>query len=549
MKRKILTAIVAIISATVFTFGLSACGEHKHEYGELKIVKSATCTSEGEGIRICSICGDEISEIIDPLGHDLQTIKGKEPTCIAEGHAEYEACLRPGCGYNTKQTIPETGVHVYGEDNLCIYCQREKTVPKFEIAVDEEGNSYAIFMGVDGWDEPEFVIPSEYNGVPVTVIGSKALKDKPITSITIPDTVKIIETFAFEGTLITEIVIPDSVTEIGDEAFGSCKELTTVILSDNLQKLGGAFNHCEKIKYNKNEEGSGNFLGSKNNPLLVLMNADRDVESFEIDESTKIIFDGAFMGCTKLKEIEIPDTVKSIGSSTFASMLLFNSEYDFEYLNCESLVSVTLPANLGKIPGTMFESCSNLTEIKYFDVKKQEMVVGLPKGLKEIGDGAFAGSGIESIVIPSGVTTIDNSAFEGCAALKEVTFEFGSSCTSIGHNAFASCSQLENIVLPEGLTGIDNYMFMSCGNLEWVYIPAAVQTIGDYVFSDCNNLKYVFYSGTTEAKWNGITLGEFVWGDKDVSTIVYYFSNTNPGDGGRYWWWGGEHGEPVPYQN
>jgi hypothetical protein len=55
-------------------------------------------------------------------------------------------------------------------------------------------------------------------------------------------------------------------------------------------------------------------------------------------------------------------------------------------------------------------------------------------------------------------------------------------------SAFAACSALKRVDLPDGLTTIDHYVFSSCGSLESISIPSSVTSIGDYAFFDCYSL-------------------------------------------------------------
>ncbi len=99
----------------------------------------------------------------------------------------------------------------------------------------------------------------------------------------------------------------------------------------------------------------------------------------------------------------------------------------------------------------------------------------------QIGDRAFENSDINSIVISEGVTSIGKSAFSSCRYLTSVTLPKG--LINLGEYAFAHCHTLTNISFPEGLTSIGDEAFWD-SRLTSIYIPASVKKIGDYAFND-----------------------------------------------------------------
>ena len=98
------------------------------------------------------------------------------------------------------------------------------------------------------------------------------------------------------------------------------------------------------------------------------------------------------------------------------------------------------------------------------------------------------------IVIPKGVTSIGNYAFEG-SGLKSVVIP--ASVTSIGDYAFYECNSMTSVSIPKSVTSIGFSAFEGSG-LKSVVIPASVTDFGDYIFEDCDELQYVTFS-------NGIT--------------------------------------------
>ena len=93
---------------------------------------------------------------------------------------------------------------------------------------------------------------------------------------------------------------------------------------------------------------------------------------------------------------------------------------------------------------------------------------------------------ITTVVIGNGVTSIGNNAFYSCTALASITI--GSSVTSISNNAFYSCTALASITIPNGVTSIGECAFMGCGSLTSITIPNSVTSIGNRAFSYCDNL-------------------------------------------------------------
>jgi hypothetical protein len=114
----------------------------------------------------------------------------------------------------------------------------------------------------------------------------------------------------------------------------------------------------------------------------------------------------------------------------------------------------------------------------------------IPPGVTSIGNSAFNGcDGLTEVTIPSGVTSIGNSAFASCSGLTQVTIPV--SVTSIGGFAFSACSGLVSVAIPEGLTSIAPYIFYLCSSLTSVTIPGSVKTIETAAFRNCSGLTSV----------------------------------------------------------
>ena len=121
--------------------------------------------------------------------------------------------------------------------------------------------------------------------------------------------------------------------------------------------------------------------------------------------------------------------------------------------------------------------------------------VRLPASLGAIDGGALYDSSIESIHIPSSVTYIANSAFEGCEALEKIDLPDG--LTTIGNFAFAGCSSLKSITLPETLTTIGGGTFIGT-SITSIDIPKDVKLLPYTTFYNCTSLSEINFSYSLE---------------------------------------------------
>ncbi len=144
----------------------------------------------------------------------------------------------------------------------------------------------------------------------------------------------------------------------------------------------------------------------------------------------------------------------------------------------ESIHSVSLPAGLTSIGESAFNGCTGLTS------------VDIPEGVTSIGGSAFSGcSGLTSIAIPDGVTSIKYSTFYDCTGLTSVDLPDG--VTSIGEGAFSGCTGLTSVDIPDGVTSIGGSTFYGCTGLTSVDLPDGLTSIGWSAFFDCTGLTSV----------------------------------------------------------
>lgn len=111
----------------------------------------------------------------------------------------------------------------------------------------------------------------------------------------------------------------------------------------------------------------------------------------------------------------------------------------------------------------------------------------LPSGMTKINNPGFTGcTHLASVTLPETLETIGGDAFLGCSSLKSIIIP--NSVTSISGSAFESCTALTYVKLPDGITELSESTFRYCSALPTVTIPASVTAIGKHCFLNCRAL-------------------------------------------------------------
>lgn len=96
---------------------------------------------------------------------------------------------------------------------------------------------------------------------------------------------------------------------------------------------------------------------------------------------------------------------------------------------------------------------------------------------------------LSAVEIPPHISEIGRNAFAYCSGLTSVVVPDNSQIAKIGEYGFYKCSALEALALPRGLTSIGKYAFQYCTNLKSIHIPRGVTTIPYAAFEHCENLE------------------------------------------------------------
>ena len=442
-----------------------------------------------------------------------------------------------------------------------------------------------------------------------------------LRSVTLPENLEIIDSSTFQWCRsLKEIVIPYGVTQISTFAFYTCEGLEKVTFLGGAPSIdSSAFTNVTANCYypagvsswNYGKQNYGGTLtwisydlpdgilaqgscgtnvtwkftadgtltiggtgemadfSDKNAPWYCLKD---DISKVVVENGVTSIGAGAFVECSYLDSVTLPDSLQSIGNAAFGW--------------CNYLYTLHIPKNLSYISGTAFAGCTGLNKFTvdskslYFSADASGVLYSkdgktimrvpatvrgtfeIPAGVTAIGDYAFAycnkltgvtipatvtkigdfafffASGLKDISLPAGLTVLGDGAFEycesittvtiptgvkrigsftfhGCAALETVTLHDG--IAQIGNNAFGYCAALTAVDLPANLEAIGENAFTGCTGFAQIMIPEKVTQLGSGAFSGCSRLTEVVLYGDAP------TIGENCF--QGVTANIYYDKN------------------------
>jgi len=365
------------------------------------------------------------------------------------------------------------------------------------------------------------------------------------------------------GTQVKEYIIGDSVTSIGSYAFAYCIGLSSVTIPNSVTNIGDyAFEGCTGLtSVNIHDIASWCailFGNSSSNPLNYANNlyiSDELITNLVIPNTITSLGNYTFYNCSSLKSVTIPNSVTSIESSTFKgcsgltsvtinSNAIVSKTYTYrstissifgtqvqEYIIgdsvtsigknafyfCSNLTSVTIGNSVTSIEDYAFEGCSSITSVVWnakdcnsYNFGSQVEVFTFGNEVEVIPASICSGMNkLNSITIPSGVTSIGNYAFNGCGSITLVVwnakdcnsynfgsqvevFTFGNEVEVVPASICSGMNKLNSITIPNRVTSIGDYSFKGCSSLTSIDIPNSVTSIGNEAFSNCSNLTDIY---------------------------------------------------------
>ena len=362
------------------------------------------------------------------------------------------------------------------------------------------------------------VIPAYYNdstgraargiedGDPVTEIGaseddewSAAFRDSGITSVEIPDTVKLIGGYAFGWNQdITSITIPASVTQIWFGSFVHCdnlKSITVAAGNPNYSSEGGIlYTNIEDFYLTWDWNANQDFVGYKytdNEEKTVLHSYPGASGSVTIKEGVTEIPFFAFAYNPNITSVTIPNSVTSI---------------DHAFPGCLNLTSVKIGTDAAYIAENAFIECSSLKSITVD-----------PGNQNFSGEGGILYSNIKDIEWIYNADgpyqyqytyTDDNEKtvlYFYPSASGSVTIKDGVTCIASG--AFAVNENITSVIIPSTVTEIGRGAFMSSTNIKSITIPDTVTKMGGEVFYNWTSSQTINIEGhanqaAADTAWN-----------------------------------------------
>ena len=234
--------------------------------------------------------------------------------------------------------------------------------------------------------------------------------------------------------------------------------------------------------------------------------------------------------CKYLKSVDLNDSISSLTASNCPELQSIKSSAQLRYLTVSKSPKLEYLELLEQLRSFICRdyrwSEITIPSYCYAELSGDNLkIANLDQGRKKINNSMFEGcASLSSVNLNAEVTEIGESAFEECKSLRNI--DLPGSVSKIGNNAFYK-SGLESVKIPLGVSSVGEWVFANCDNLKTVYIHKGVSEIDDTAFANDYYIKDVYYGGTQD-QWDQITVksGETA-NDLFPHSTIHFADNIN----------------------
>ena len=312
-------------------------------------------------------------------------------------------------------------------------------------------------------------------------------------TVTLPATINGNSYAMYQVKGVVNVILSEGIAIIDHSAFNGCDTLLSVILPESIVRIDAyAFSGCTGLQ-NIIIPDSVKSIG------VYAFSGCSNLKSVNISDSSNLSYieDEAFKACSNLNNINFPDSLSRLGDNVFAGCgslsdfhiddsninfkvrdgVIYNSDMTAILYILESTTEIVVPATVNNISGVF----TNKVSIKKISFEQDSAVTNFAN--------AFWGcSNLETVILPDGVKTLEQTFYD-CTRLQNV--ELPDSIIEIGSGAFQGCESLESIIIPDGVTSIGYGAFRGCSNLKSLDLPDGITEISEYLFEGCSELTTV----------------------------------------------------------